>query len=189
LRHDQGFRIASKTPDIGNDVGGALGATFNNAQDGNFYLDLSGSYLNSAHARVQQDFATVPLTTYQLSFYIGASGQQAPAQTIDVEVFDGFHSYVSSILTPLPPSTNIHWSLQTFTFTAQFTSARLTFHDVSNSDDNASFVDNVSIVALNSAPPTAVPAPPSAILAMVGFVGLAVNRRLRGRRQLVALPS
>ena len=142
----------------------------NQAQDGNFYLDLSGSYQNSAHATVFQDFATTPFTTYELSYYIGASHQLPPAATINVQL-TGAATLLNSTLTPLAPSTNVNWSLQTFSFVADSTTTRLSFVDVSTSDDNTSFVDNVSV--------NVVPEPSSMVLFAVGAVGL----RTFGRRR------
>lgn len=154
-----------KAPDIGLDAG----SQFNFAQDGNFYLDLSGSYQNSAHAIVFQDFATVPFTSYELAFYIGASHQQPPSATINVQL-TGSATLLDTTLTPLAPSANINWSHQTFSFVADSTTTRLSFVDISTFDDNTSFVDNVSV--------TVVPEPSSVVLLFVGALGLrAVGRR------------
>jgi hypothetical protein len=168
-----------RSPDIGNNIGGAFGQTFNNAQDGHFYLDLSGSFQNGAHAQVSQDVATMPFTTYRLSFYIGASSQQPPAPSIHVAItgLESATSFVQTTLTPHAPLTNINWSLQSFTFVANSATTRVSFQDVIPGDDNASFVDNVSLV-----PVSPVPAPPAAILAAVGFGGLAGYRRWKNRR-------
>lgn len=145
-----------QAPDI------AAGDSFNFAQDGNFYLDLSGSNLNSAHATVSQDFATVPFTTYELSFYIGASSQTVPSAIINVQL-TGAATLLDTNLTPLAPLTNINWSHQTISFIADSASTRLSFHDSSFSDDNASFVDNVSVNAV------ATPVPSTLIMSSILF--------------------
>jgi Protein of unknown function (DUF642)/PEP-CTERM motif len=157
-----------KSPDIGTDAG----SPFNFAQDGNFYLDLSGSYQNSAHAIVFQDFATNPFTTYELSFYIGASHQQAPAATINAQLI-GTSTLLNTTLTPLASLTNINWSLQTFSFVADSTTTRLSFVDVSTNDDNTSFVDNISVAV--------VPEPSSLVLFAVGTLCFGAIRRCRRR--------
>jgi hypothetical protein len=148
-----------KSPDMGDNTN----ASFNFAQDGDFYLDLSGSYADGAHATVYQDFATVPLTAYELTFYIGAANLVPPAATIQVQL-TGTSSLLDTTLTPLAPLTNINWALQTFSFVADSTTTRLSFTGVSASDDNASFVDTVSVVSVVSA----VPEPASGIIFLFG---------------------
>jgi hypothetical protein len=166
-----------KTPDLGN----LVNPTFNFAQDGNYYLDLSGA---GNHATIYQDFATVPSTLYELSFYIGASSDHLPAATINVKL-DGTTSLLNATLTPNAPTTNIDWSLQTFSFTAYSSTTRLSFLDVGPSgngsftDDNTSFVDNVTV--------TAVPEPSTyGVLVGAGMLGVAFLRRRR--RNLPTLP-
>lgn len=158
--------LLHKAPDIG------AGPSFNFAEEGDFYLDLSGSYHNSAHATVSQDFDTIPLATFQLSFYIGSSSQQPPAATINVQL-TGAATLLNTTLTPFAASTNINWSLRTYSFVADSTSTRLSFLDVSTNDDNTSFVDNVSVVS-------SVPEPSSLMLLAAGALslgGFGVRRR------------
>ena len=128
-----------KSPDIGTDP--LAGSTFNFAQNGNVYLDLSGS--GAPHATIYQDFPTTPLVTYTLSFYIGAALD--PGQTINVQL-TGVGSLLNTNLTPNAAGTNINWVVESFTFTADSNTTRLSFQDTSTADDNASFVDSVSVV-------------------------------------------
>lgn len=131
------------------------GPTFCPAQEGSFYLDLSGS--GPPHATVYQDFPTTPGSTYQLSFYIGASIQTPPAPTINVQVMGGA-TLLNTSVTPLAPGTNINWTLQTFAFVADSSLTRLQFTDTSSDDENASFVDNARVVS--EVDPCATPTPP-----------------------------
>jgi hypothetical protein len=152
-----------QAPEIG------AGDSFNFAQDGTFYLDLSGSNLNSAHATVSQAFATIPLAAYELSFYIGASNQTSPAAIINVQL-TGAGTLLDTTLTPLAPVVNINWSLQTFSFVADSTTTQLSFHDESARDENASFVDNVSVNA------TVVPEPATFTIFCIGAIGVLAFR-------------
>jgi hypothetical protein len=160
-----------KTPDVGN----LVNPTFNFAQDGNYYIDLSGQ---GTHGIIFQDFATVPFTSYNLSFYIGASSDYPPSANINVKL-DGIASLLDTTLTPNAPTTNIDWSLQTFLFTADSATTRLSFLDVGPSgngnpsnDNNTSYIDNVQVEA--------VPEPSTyALLAIAALIGLASLRRRR----------
>jgi Protein of unknown function (DUF642) len=159
-----------KTPDLGN----LVNQTFNFAQDGSYYLDLSGA---GTHATIYQDFATVPSSLYQLSFYIGASSDHPPAATINARL-DGTASLLNVTLTPNAPTANINWSHQTFLFLADSLTTRLSLLDVGPSgngsftDNNTSFVDNVTV--------TAVPEPASyGVVAGAAMLGLACLARRR----------
>jgi hypothetical protein len=136
------------------DIQGA-GSTYCLPQDGSYYLDLSGS--GPPHATIYQDVPTTPGSTYQLSFYVGASDQTPPAPTISVRVTGGAILLNTSV-TPLGPGANITWTLQTFAFVADSSSAHLEFSGTSSTDDNASFVDSVSFRTLGvMSVPTAAP--------------------------------
>ncbi len=156
--------LLHKTPGLGNVLSNQ---TFNFAQNGAYYLDLSGS---GNKASIYQDFATTAATLYTLSFYIGASDNSIPAPTINVQLNGG--ALLNTTFTPSAPGSNINWALQTLTFTADSATTRLTFRGVSTPgvDDNASFVDSVSVVA--------VPEPSTFGLVMVaGLGGLLASRR------------
>jgi uncharacterized protein DUF642 len=133
-----------KSPQIGT----AIGSTFNFAQDGNQYLDLSGGIGGGTagmHATVSQSVATVVGQSYLLEFYIGAA--TSPSATINVKL-DGASSLLNQTLTAVPPTANIVWTKQSFSFTADSITTTLSFVDLSGFDDNHSFVDNVSIVGV-----------------------------------------
>ena len=134
------------------DIGKYENSSFDFAQDGNFYLDLTGSGHYSGPAIVFQDFPTLPAARYELSFCIGASDWTPPAATINVQL-TGAATLLDTTLTPLAPTTNINWSLQTFSFVADSTMTRLSFSDTSWADHNASFVDNVVVGMLQPSQP------------------------------------
>lgn len=147
------------------DIGGAIGANFNFAQAGNVYLNLSGG-VSGDHATIYQIMPTIPGRTYELSFFIGAAF--SPLSTINVTL-DGLVPILNQTLTADAPSTNIDWKPESFTFIADSLSTKLSFRDVSSSDDNVSFVDNVSV--------NAVPEPPSLQLLAVGLIAFGPHRR------------
>ncbi len=163
-----------RSPEIGN----AIGSTFNFAQSGNVYLDLSvgiGGGQSGDHATISQAFATTPSTSYALSFFVGAAF--APLASIHVSV-TGASRLVDATLTAPAPSSTINWGLQTFMFTADSTSTTLRFRDLSGSDDNASFVDSVSVVESTSVPEID-PAGMGSVLALVGCWLGTLERRHR----------
>ncbi|MGE3240193.1 MAG: DUF642 domain-containing protein [Pirellulales bacterium] len=155
-------------------IGNTIGAEFNFAQDGGTYLDLSGGISGGTsgnHARVYQDFATIPSQEYSLSFYIGAA--RSPAASINVQL-NGASSLLNQTLAAAAPSTNIVWTPYVFSFVADSVSTRLSFKDLSTFDDNYSFVDNVSVTASGD-----VPEPTSMILWALVSAGMSVGRRSR----------
>ncbi len=141
------------------------GSVYNPAQDGSHYVDLSGD--GAPHATLYQDFATIIGAQYSLTFYIGsASGQ--PSSTINVGL-TGTDVLLNTTLTPLAPNGNLNWLQETFSFTSDSVTTRLSFVDTSAIDDNASFIDNVSVVVT--------PEPATLVLLTVGFVSMFALRR------------
>jgi hypothetical protein len=145
-------------------VGPASG--FGPAEDGSYYVDLSGD--GPPHATLYQDFATTPGAQYLLTFYIG-SASSSPSSTISLEL-EGTTAFLDTTLTPLAPDAGgINWLEETFSFTPDSTITQLSFVDTSGSDDNASFLDNVSV--------TAVPEP--AAFGVLSLGSLVLLRRYR----------
>jgi len=120
------------------------GSVFNPAQNGSYYVDLSGD--GPPHGTIYQDFVTTVGVEYLLSFYIGSASSQ-PSSTINVQL-SGVGILLNTTLTPLAPNGNLTWSQEILSFTADSTSTRLSFVDTSMSDDNGSFIDNVSVTAI-----------------------------------------
>jgi hypothetical protein len=116
---------------------------FGPAQDGAYYLDLSGA-LDAPHAAVQQDVVTTPGFTYELSFYSGSSNP-AVAPTINYQVGDATNPHAFTVQ-PLPPSGVIQWRRESFTFLATSNITRVRFVDTSTFNDEGSYVDNVALV-------------------------------------------
>jgi hypothetical protein len=125
--------------------------SFAPAQDGQNYLDLSGA-TNTAHATIFQDFQTVVGESYLLKFYIGASNQNTPGATINVAL-NGTGSLLNTYTAPTS-TTVLNWGYRSVSFLADSTTTRLSFHDTSSTDDNTSFVDNVSVLVAVPEPST-----------------------------------
>ena len=102
------------------------------------YVPTNGSKLvafndnNAAPSAVlSQTFATVPGTTYTLTFDLGALSYVATQQRMQVTV-TGTGSLLSQVITLNTTATNSNtWTPRTFTFTANSASSTLTFRDQS----------------------------------------------------------
>ncbi len=128
-----------KTPD----VGAALGAEYNFAQEGNYYVDLSGNGTN--HPTLSQGFPTWQGFDYVLSFYYGAA-TNSPSAVINVQIYDE-RTNLNVTLTPMASTNgNILWTRYEFIWTAHANNTVLRFRDISTQDDNSSFIDNVSVM-------------------------------------------
>ncbi|MEI6304622.1 MAG: DUF642 domain-containing protein [Candidatus Taylorbacteria bacterium] len=133
--------VVGGTGDVFIHNGPANGINQGPAQDGLNYLDLSGD--GPPHAYVYQDLSTVPGLTYSLKFYTGSSGGVSPIINIQLQ---GMGILLNTNLAPLAPTAGkINWFEETFSFVSDANSVRLSFVDTSSSDDNASYVDNVSV--------------------------------------------
>jgi PEP-CTERM motif len=86
--------------------------------------------------------------------------------TVHVQLL-GISTLFDTTLTPLAATGSINWLEESFAFTADSTTTRLSFVDTSGSDDNASFLDNVSV--------SEVPEPMT--LLSLGLIALLVWRR------------
>jgi hypothetical protein len=137
--------IVSGSGDVNIMNGPANGGDYGLAQDGSNYLDLSGD--GFPHPTLYQDFPTTRNVKYTLIFYIGSSSYYPPPQTIHVSLFENGHGYLlNTNLTPVTPSGNsIDWTPEVFVFTATTNVTRLQFLDTSSTDDNSSYIDNVSV--------------------------------------------
>ena len=155
--------VIGGTGDVFIHNGPANGGDYGPAEDGADYLDLSGDGL--PHATVYQDFPTTPGTQYSLKFYIGSSSY-TPSPTINVQLC-GSSILLDTTLTPISPSGNINWLTEEFIFVSNSATTRIGFWDTSSSDDNASYVDDVSVLTV----------PEPAMLLPIGLIGLLFCRR------------
>jgi len=147
------------------------------AEDGNFWLDLTGYVSNSATG-IQQTVATWVGTVYDLSFWVGnqfnPGGLWGTSST--VEVFVGGVSQGSFTNTG-GAGTNIqNWQQFILGFTASSTSTPIKFL---NKDfaDNTNGLDNVELLAEGSPPPPSLPEPSTLSLLGQGLVAFVVARR------------
>jgi hypothetical protein len=95
-----------------------------------------------------QTFATVPGTTYSLSFDVGAVATSSTSeQRLQVSVQGAGASLLSRTVSVFGQGTGTWWTNQSYTFVANSTATTLTFSDVSPTTTNIDLVmDNVRVV-------------------------------------------
>lgn len=131
-------------------VSGALTAgslTFP-AQEGSQWLDLTGYLSNSRDDGVTQTIATIPGTTYTLSFWVGnivdPGSTYGKTSTVELSLNGG----------PREPFTNadgtganvMNWKQFTRSFTANSASTVITFFNGDPADDNNNGLDSIAIL-------------------------------------------
>ncbi len=113
---------------------------FGNAQDGTFALDLNTDY--GIGSGIYQNITTIPGKTYIVSFFGG---------TLSGAIRDGFGRItvsagnVSQQFTVENPTSAVKWQPFTMTFTATSSYTAIAFLNFSNTLENFSFIDNVSV--------------------------------------------
>lgn len=125
------------------------------AQDGNQWLDTAGITANSNASGVSQDVPTAIGTTYQLRFHVGSCTDNTYffASTVDLSINGGART---SYTNPTTPTDHFDWREFTVTFTATSTTTNITFYNGSAPNNYQSALDNVSMVATDTVPPTIV---------------------------------
>ena len=95
-----------------------------------------------------QTFATVPGTTYTLSFDVGASALSSTSeQRLQLAVQGAGASLISQTISVFGKGTGTSWTNKSYTFTANSTATTLRFSDVSPSTRHIDLVlDNVRVV-------------------------------------------
>jgi hypothetical protein len=149
------------------------------AQEGVQWLDLTGLNTNAAIG-VQQTVATIPGTTYALSFFVG--------NVVNPGGIFGTTSTVNVLLNGAPllsatnslgaGSTSQTWQQFTSSFMATGSSVTLAFINGDSATDNDNGLDGINLVV--SGQRSAVPEPDAWSLMLLGFAGLgAIVRRRR----------
>jgi hypothetical protein len=141
-----------------------------NAQDGNQWLDLTGTFDVPSSQGVTQNISTMIGQPYNVEFYVGSARDVISSvfpSTVDLQIDSGPRE---SFFNPAEPTTSLDWKLFTKTFTATNSTTTLTFFNGNKTLNLLGALDNVSV--------TAVPGP----LPLLG-VGSAFlwSRRLRKR--------
>jgi hypothetical protein len=127
------------------------------AQNGSYFLDLTGYHDNVPYGGVEQSIATSVGSQYLLSFYLGSSSQYGIPDSI-VATAGG----VSGTFTSTNPTPNNAWELETLLFTATSSSTLISL--VGNSGGEYIGLDNVAV--------SAVPEPSTWSMMILGFLGV-----------------
>lgn len=149
------------------------------SQDGVQWLDLTGISSNQAIG-IQQGVATVPGTTYDLSFWVGnVVGFFNSAATSTVNVFiDGTPALAA---TNTGGGTTLDWKEFTTSFAATGTTTTLGFFNGDPRTDESNGLDNVVLTARSAnGAPSPVSAPAALLLLGAGLAGLAAVRLCQG---------
>jgi hypothetical protein len=109
---------------------------------------------------LSQTFATVPNTTYTLTFDVGATGWQTTLQErLQVAVQGNTPLLAPQTTSVFGQGTGTWWTSKSYNFVADGGSATLTFTDVSPDTTNIDLLlDNVRVV-VNPTPPSPTPTP------------------------------
>jgi hypothetical protein len=143
------------------------------AQDGVQWLDLTGISSNQPIG-IQQVVATVPGTTYDLSFWVGnVVGFISTASTSTVNLFiDGILALAA---TNTQGGTTLDWQRFTTSFTATGATTTLAFFNGDPRTDESNGLDNI-VLTVHGATDGTVPQPAALLLLAAGLAGLAAVR-------------
>jgi hypothetical protein len=148
------------------------------AQDGDFWVDMTGFVSNSATG-IEQTVTTSIGTVYDLSFWVG--NQVNPfgsfGTTSAIEVFVGGVSQGTFTNSGGAGTFTQNWQQFTLGFTALSTSTVIEFLNRDGARDNTNGLDNVVLLPHGSPPPS-VPEPGTLSLLGLGL-GALVGRRRR----------
>ena len=143
-----------------------------NAKEGSKSIDMSGNGPGS----ISQLLNTTAGQTYKVDFYMAGNPDDAPSvKTLNVSIAPpntGVNTYTFNTVPGVTTKTNMGWTEESFTFTAQTSSETLTFAS-GNQSAYGPALDNVSV--------TAIPEPAyyqaSALLGLGGIGLLRLRRR------------
>jgi len=150
-----------------------------NAEDGTNSIDLAGT--STEAGGLYQDVATTPASQYTLTWWsaVNYAAQPGSTHTIDV-IFDGTVVGTSQGVGVGYP---LQWVQNQVTVTADSTSSRVEFDDVTPGDVlQGPTLDNVSFVA-GSPVPVVPETPVSALLVVTGGLTLVIGSLVLRRRQ------
>jgi choice-of-anchor C domain-containing protein len=149
------------TPSVYGGSSGSVDLTSNtywNAEDGNYSIDLAGS--SPTPGGIYQDVPTVAGAQYSLSYWSAVNGDETPGKTHSLAVtVDGT---IVATIQEAGVGRPLDWVQHTLTVTAESTSTRVEFDDVTPGDTNQGpALDNVSFTAvpdmISAAPATVAP--------------------------------
>jgi hypothetical protein len=127
------------------------------AQNGGYFLDLTGYHDGIPYGGVTQSIATTAGGKYALTFYLGSSAQYGVPDSIFASA-----GSASGTFTSTDPTSNNAWQLETLLFTATGPSTLISL--VGNSGDQYIGLDNVSVAP--------VPEPSTWAMMILGFLGV-----------------
>jgi hypothetical protein len=140
------------------------------AQNGGYFLDLTGYHDNVPYGGVSQTIATTAGGHYALTFYLGSSAQYGVPDSITASA-----GSASGTFTSTDPTSNNAWQLETLLFTATGPSTLISL--VGNSGNQYIGLDNVAVEA--------VPEPSTWAMLIVGFLGVGVMAYRRNNKAMM----
>ncbi len=122
-----------------------ISSNYWNPEHGNYSIDLAGS--TGTPGGVYQDVPTVSGGQYALTYWSAVNGDEGPGNTHSIDVtFDGT---VVATVQEVGVGRPLVWAQHTVTVTADSTSSRVEFDDVTPGDGNQGpALDNVSFTSL-----------------------------------------
>ena len=149
------------------------------AEQGSFWLDLTGDASNSDTEGVEQTVSTTIGDKYTLTFWVGnvdnPGATDGPTSTVNLSINGAGGAYTNSSTN----STTLTWEQFTVPFVASAPSVTLEFLNGDPGNDNVNGLDNVVLV--DNGPASTVPEPSFVVLLGSGLLGLAGFVRRRNR--------
>ena len=155
---------------VGNFVSriGATNPFLLSAQDGSFFLDLTGYHTGTPFGGVTQTVATTPGQQYELSFYLGSYTARWGGPPVSILASAGG---TSQTFTDSASTRSSTWTRETLAFTATGSSTLITLTGAAG----------VQYIGLDNVSLNPVPEPSTWVMLLIGVAGLCVVS-YRGRR-------